>query len=80
MREIIVRLNGVDHEQYAHIVNAIWMQMRAIDCDFTVTPDAQADPAEIDMRWDEYSRVSWEAGGRHGTPQAVAARRTGSPS
>ncbi|MGN9893392.1 hypothetical protein [Micromonospora sp. L31] len=73
MREITVRLGGVSDEQYADIVNAIWMQMNAIGCDFTVTPDRQAVPARLDKRWDEYSQVSWEAGGRRGTPQAIAA-------
>ena len=74
MREITVHLGGVSDEQYADIVNAIWMQMRAIGCDFTVTPDGQAVPAQIDKRWDDYSQVSWEEGGRRGTPQAIAAR------
>lgn len=73
MREITVRLGGVSDEQYADIVNAIWMQMNAIGCDFTVTPDEQAVPAQIDKRWDGYSQVSWEEGGRRGTPQAIAA-------
>jgi hypothetical protein len=73
MREITVRLGGVTDERYADIVNAIWMHMRAIDCDFTVTPDAQAVPAQLDKRWDDYSQVSWEEGGRGGTPQAIAA-------
>ncbi|MBM0236524.1 hypothetical protein JNW88_03960 [Micromonospora sp. ATA32] len=73
MREITVGLDGVSDEQYADIVNAIWMQMNAIGCDFTVTPDRQAVPAQLDKRWDDYSQVSWEEGGRRGTPQAVAA-------
>ncbi|MGY0002489.1 hypothetical protein [Micromonospora sp. I033] len=73
MREIKVRLDGVTEEQYADIVNAIWMQMKAIGCDFTVTPDKHAVPAQLDKRWDEYSNVSWQAGGRRGTPQAIAA-------
>ncbi len=73
MREITVSLDGVNDEQYADIVNAIWMQMKAIGCDFTVTPDGQTAPAQLDERWDEYSQVSWEKGGRRGTPQAIAA-------
>ncbi|SCL50719.1 hypothetical protein [Micromonospora chersina] len=73
MREITVRVDGVSEERYADIVNAIWMQMNAIGFDFTVTPDDQAVPAQIDKRWDEYSQVSWSNGGRRGTPQAIAA-------
>ncbi|MCW3817869.1 hypothetical protein ONA91_25805 [Micromonospora sp. DR5-3] len=77
MREITIRL-GVDDDQYADVVNAIWMQMNLIGCDFTVTPDHRAVP-QLDKRWDEYSQVSWAAGGRRGTPQAIAAAadRTG---
>jgi hypothetical protein len=73
MREITVRFGGVSKEQYADIVNAIWMQMQAIGCDFTVTPDERAVPAQLDKRWDGYSQVSWKAGARRGTPQAVVA-------
>jgi hypothetical protein len=73
MREITVRFGDVSSDQYADIVNAIWMQMNLVGCDFTVTPDGQAVATELDRRWDDYSRVSWEAGGRRGTPQAVAA-------
>ncbi|MET7373451.1 hypothetical protein [Micromonospora arida] len=74
MREFTVRLDGVpDEQRYADIVNAVWMQMQAIGCDFTVVPDDQADATAMDKRWDQYSQVSWKAGGRHGTPQAVAA-------
>ncbi|MEH0934230.1 hypothetical protein [Micromonospora psammae] len=73
MREITIRLGGVSEERYADIVNAIWMHMEAIGCDFTVTPDEQAVPAQLDKRWDDYSQVSWEEGGRRGTPQAIAA-------
>ncbi|WP_446209792.1 hypothetical protein [Micromonospora sp. IBSANI012] len=73
MREITIRLGVVSEERYADIVNAIWMQMEAIGCDFTVTPDEQAVPAQLDKRWDDYSQVSWEEGGRRGTPQAIAA-------
>ncbi|MCP3785326.1 hypothetical protein NLX85_18355 [Micromonospora sp. A3M-1-15] len=63
----------MSNKKYADIVNAIWMQMEAIGCDFTVTPDAQAVPAHLDKRWDSYSQVSWEKGGRRGTPQSIAA-------
>ncbi|MEV4846683.1 hypothetical protein AB0K20_26105 [Micromonospora matsumotoense] len=73
-RQFTVRLRGVKPEKYADIVNAVWMQMQAIGCDFTVTPDGHKDAAALDGRWDEYSRVSWTEGGRGGTPQAKAAR------
>ncbi|SBT44582.1 hypothetical protein [Micromonospora narathiwatensis] len=73
MREITVRLDGVDPDKYADIANAIWMQMKATGCDFTVTPDEESVPDQLDKRWDEYSQVSWEEGGRRGTPQAAAA-------
>ncbi|MFG2050892.1 hypothetical protein ACGFIW_26090 [Micromonospora sp. NPDC048935] len=72
-RRITVELRGVEDERYADIVNAIWMQMQAVGCDFTVKPDKQADLAELDRWWDSYSQVSWEAGGRRGTPQAEKA-------
>ncbi|MEH1168273.1 hypothetical protein V6V47_23100 [Micromonospora sp. CPCC 205539] len=72
-RKITIQLWGVKDAQYADIVNAIWMQMRAVDCDFAVEPDNRADPAELDRRWDDYSQVSWEAGARRGTRQAVKA-------
>ncbi|KWV30789.1 hypothetical protein [Micromonospora rifamycinica] len=73
-RQFTVRLRGVGPEKYADIVNAVWMQMQAIGCDFTVTPDGQSDAAKLDARWDDYSGVSWTEGGRDGTPQAKAAR------
>ncbi|MFE9203407.1 hypothetical protein [Micromonospora sp. NPDC007230] len=63
----------MDDDQYADIVNAIWMQMNLIGCDFTVTPDHRAAPAQLDKRWDEYSQVSWAAGSGRGTSQAIAA-------
>ncbi|MFG1914753.1 hypothetical protein [Micromonospora sp. NPDC048898] len=71
--KITIELRGVKHEQYADIVNAIWMQMQAVGCDFTVKPDNRAELAELDRRWDDYSQVSWEAGAGRGTPQAVKA-------
>ncbi|MEW2329431.1 hypothetical protein AB0880_16645 [Micromonospora chersina] len=74
-REVTIRLRGISEKKYAHIVNALWMQLRAIDCDFSVAPDEQADLSELDKRWDEYSQVSWTGGGRSGTPQAVAAHQ-----
>ncbi|MEV4467385.1 hypothetical protein AB0J51_27635 [Micromonospora echinofusca] len=70
-RRITIHLWGVEEGRYADIVNAIWMQMRAIDCDYAVKPDNQADPVELDRRWDSYSQVSWEAGARRGIRQAV---------
>ncbi|WP_433233374.1 hypothetical protein ACQP2H_15950 [Micromonospora sp. CA-248260] len=74
-RQFTVRLRGVGPDQYADIVNAVWMQMRAIGCDYcTVTPDEQSDAAKLDARWDQYSEVSWTEGGQGGTPQAKAAR------
>lgn len=73
MRRITIDVDGVSPARYADIVNAIWMQMNAIGCDFTVTPDERAVPSQLDKRWDEYSQVSWEEGGRRGTPQAIAA-------
>ncbi|QDY08670.1 hypothetical protein FJK98_17235 [Micromonospora sp. HM134] len=73
-REFTVRLWGLKEDQYADIVNAVWMQLRAIDCDFTVTPDGHEKAAALDARWDGYSKVSWAEGGRGGTPQAKAAR------
>ncbi|MEU7957502.1 hypothetical protein [Micromonospora humida] len=60
-------------KKYADIVNAVWMQLQAIGCDFTVTPDEHGDAAVLDARWDSYSQVSWTAGSRGGTPQAKAA-------
>lgn len=38
MRRITIDVDGVSPARYADIVNAIWMQMNAIGCDFTVTP------------------------------------------
>ncbi|MFI7250346.1 hypothetical protein [Micromonospora chalcea] len=77
MRKITVELD-VDANQYADIVNAIWMQMMAIGCDFAVVPDGRAVSDELDERWDSYSKVSWKSGGRRGTPQAAAAKTQGS--
>lgn len=73
-RQFTVRLQGLKAGQYADIVNAVWMQLQAIGCDFTVTPDEHEDAAALDARWDDYSRVSWTEGGWGGTPQAKAAR------
>ncbi|SBT40692.1 hypothetical protein [Micromonospora auratinigra] len=73
MRKITIHVDPRDADHYADIVNAVWAQMNATGCDFTVTPDAEADVAELDKRWDDYSTVSWSAGGRRGTPQAIAA-------
>ncbi|WP_089153978.1 hypothetical protein [Micromonospora sp. NBS 11-29] len=81
MREITIRVECADPNRYADIANAVWAQMNATGCDFSVTPDDQADAAALDRRWDDYSGVSWAAGGRRGTPQAVAAKaaRAGKP-
>ncbi|MEV4831052.1 hypothetical protein AB0K25_22375 [Micromonospora sp. NPDC049257] len=73
-REFTVRLRGVGPGRYADIVNAVWLQMQAVGCDFTVTPDGHVKAAALDARWDDYSKVSWTEGGRGGTPQAKAAR------
>ncbi|WP_328347198.1 hypothetical protein [Micromonospora sp. NBC_00421] len=73
-REFTVRLRGLEEGQYADIVNAVWMQLQAIGCDSTVTPDGHEKAATLDARWDKYSEVSWTEGGRDGTPQAKAAR------
>ncbi|MER7165328.1 hypothetical protein ABT336_04505 [Micromonospora sp. NPDC000207] len=75
-RTIVVTLRGVGPDQYADIANAIWMQLTAVGCDFGVTPDDGQAAAEIDERWDGYSNVSWRSGGRRGTPQFQAARKT----
>ncbi|MFY1682530.1 hypothetical protein [Micromonospora sp.] len=74
-RQFTVRIRGVKPEKYADIVNAVWMQLEAIGGDFAVIPDRSANAAALDARWDSYSRVSWTAGGRGGTPQAKAAGR-----
>ncbi|MER7418327.1 hypothetical protein ABT346_16350 [Micromonospora peucetia] len=73
MRKITVHLDVASEGKYADILNAIWMQLEAVGCDFTVLPDEQAVPAQLDKRWDEYSRVSWVSGGERGTAQAIAA-------
>jgi hypothetical protein len=72
-RKITLRLDA-DDDQYAHIVNAVWMLLRATEREYTVEPDKQADQALLDQTWDSYSEVSWEGGGDHGTPQSEAAR------
>ncbi|MGV9980595.1 hypothetical protein ACWDUH_23235 [Micromonospora wenchangensis] len=71
--EFTVRLRGVEEDHYADIINAVWMQLKAIGGDFAVIPDRSANAAALDARWDSYSEVSWTAGGRGGTPQAKAA-------
>ncbi|MBO4165280.1 hypothetical protein [Micromonospora antibiotica] len=73
--EFTVRLRGVEEDQYADIINTVWMQLRAIGGDFAVIPDRLGNAAALDARWDSYSEVSWTAGGRGGTPQAKAARK-----
>ncbi|WFE35607.1 hypothetical protein [Micromonospora sp. WMMD975] len=80
MREITICFDcRNDPDKYADVANAVWAMMNATGCDFTVAVDDQADAVAIDKRWDDYSTVSWEAGGRRGTPQAIAAAaaRTG---
>ncbi|MGC4862310.1 hypothetical protein [Micromonospora sp. DT41] len=72
MREIKICFDCDDADRYADIVNAIWAQMNATGCDFTVTPDELAVAHDLDKRWDDYSQVSWKDGGRRGTPQAIA--------
>ncbi|WP_405089355.1 hypothetical protein OG767_16445 [Micromonospora sp. NBC_01392] len=76
MREITIRFDCRDPDRYADIANAIWAQMNATGCDFTVALGDGADTAAVDKRWDDYSTVSWEAGGRRGTPQALAAKES----
>ncbi|MEU1884634.1 hypothetical protein ABZ491_04025 [Micromonospora rifamycinica] len=66
-RQFTVRLRGVGPGKYADIVNAVWMQMQAIGCDFTVTPDGQSDAAKLDARWDDYSGVGLDPFRRTGS-------------
>ncbi|MGC4889700.1 hypothetical protein [Micromonospora sp. DT227] len=73
MREITIRFDCRDDDRYADIANALWAQMNATGCDFTVALGTDADATAADKRWDHYSKVSWEYGGRRGTPQAFAA-------
>ncbi|MFI7336291.1 DUF6308 family protein, partial [Micromonospora aurantiaca] len=72
MRKVTVHIDCDNDERYADIANAIWAQMNATGYNFSILLDSTADAAAVDRRWDEYSEVSWAAGGRRGTPQAVA--------
>jgi len=42
-RKIVLHLDGISDEQYAHIANAVWMLARATGCDFSVEADGNAD-------------------------------------
>lgn len=45
-----------DHdERYADIANSVWMALQAGSFRFSVTPDAKADTAQLNTRWDGYT-------------------------
>lgn len=42
-------------EQYADLANSVWMALQAGSFPFSVTPDAKADTAQLNSRWDGYT-------------------------
>lgn len=42
-------------ERYADLANSVWMALEAGSFSFSVTPDAMADPAQLNSRWNGYT-------------------------
>ena len=73
MRKIILHLEQVTDEQYAHIANALWALGGVTGCEYSV--EADGDLAKLDEIWDSYSNVSWKHGAKRGTRMFETAKQ-----
>jgi hypothetical protein len=59
-RTIAVTIKGeVDDDRYADLANAIWLLAYNTGLEFTVTPDQEAEPSQLNEAWTKYGDVSW---------------------